>query len=77
MNLPGDELHFCKSIRVQQELPINNKTLKAMVLHLITMQLANRLGYCGGIQHFKIITRIMTEKILPGHIQVLEVLYNF
>lgn len=48
-----------------------------MVIQLITMQLANRLGYCGDVQHFKIITRIMTAKILPGHIQVLEVLYNF
>ena len=48
-----------------------------MVIHLITMQLENKLGYCGDIQDFKIIPRIMTEKILPRHIQVSEVLFNF
>ena len=28
-------------------------------------------------QHFNIVTRIMTDNILPEHIRILETLYNF
>ena len=35
------------------------------------------LDYCCDIQHFKIMTRIMTDNILPVHIRILETLYNF
>ena len=48
-----------------------------MVKDLITMQLTKKNGYSCDIQHFKIITWNMTDNIMPGHIQVLEISYNF
>ena len=53
------------------------KVLKGRVKDLITMQLTKKVGYCCDIQHCNIITRIMTDNIIPGHIQILEISYNF
>ena len=53
------------------------KDLKGMVKDLIRMQLTKKLDYCCDIQHFKIITRIMTDNILPGHTKFLGIPYNF
>ena len=41
------------------------------------MQLTKKCGYFCDIQHFKIITRIMTDNVLSAHIQLLEILNNF
>ena len=35
------------------------------------------IGYFCDIQHFKIITRIMIDNSIPGHIRILEILYSF
>ena len=36
-----------------------------------------KLGYFCDIQHFKIITRIMTDNIIPGHTTFLGIPYKF
>ena len=41
------------------------------------MQLTKKLGYCCDIQYFKIMTKIMTDNILPGHTRFLGIPYNF
>ena len=41
------------------------------------MELTRKFGYLRDAQHFKIITRIMTDNIILRHIQILEILYNF
>ena len=43
----------------------NEKRFQKSGLNLITMQLTNQSGYCCDMQHFQIITRIMTNNILP------------
>ena len=48
-----------------------------MVKDLITVQLTNKFGYFCDLQVFKIITRIMTDNIMSGHIHILRISYNF
>ena len=53
------------------------KDLKWLVKDLITMQLTRKLGYFTDIQHFKIITRIMTDDIIPGYTRFPEISHSF
>ena len=48
-----------------------------MVKDLIAMQLTKKLDYIYVIQHFKIITSIMTANLITGHIRFLGIPYNF
>ena len=41
------------------------------------MELIRKFGYFYDIQHFKIITGIMIDNIIPGHIRFLGISYNF
>lgn len=40
---------------------------------MVTMQLTRELGFFCGIQHFNLITRIMPDNIMPGHIRFPEI----
>ena len=47
-----------------------------MIKDLITVLLTKKIGCFCDIQHFKIISRIMTD-IIPEHTRFLEIPYNF
>ena len=47
-----------------------------MVKDLVTMQLTRKFDYFYGIQHLKLITRIMTD-ITPGHIRFSGISHSF
>ena len=48
-----------------------------MVKELITMQLTRKLSYFCDIQQFKIITRIMTDNIIPGNTVFPRISHSF
>ena len=51
-----------------------------MVKDQLTVQLTRKFGYFYDTQHFKIITRTMTDNIIPehtGHTIFLGIPYNF
>ena len=77
--------HFCRNTFASEE---NNSSLKMTKDFLkmtivkdwwkfIIMELIRKFCYFCGTQHFKIISRIMTDSIIPGHIRILGVSYNF
>ena len=55
----------------------NEKRLQKSSLNLSTRQLTNLSSYCYNLQHFQIITRIMTNNILPEHIRFVGTPHNF
>ena len=48
-----------------------------MVKDVITMQLTRKFGYFCDIQHFMMITKIMTDSILSGYIRFLGISHHF